>query len=592
MNYKSLKFFILFLLIFLSSQAYGEIVAKPGTFDHFQIETPDKLIAGEESIIILYAVDIFGNPLNMPADSSKNYKIIASGSAKILPEQFKSNEITQSGLKIKILAEKAEDIILHLYEEGKAFPVLEKKIKIIPNVISALDIKAPETVSVGNEIVIKIFGKDKFGNNVCKDFDANLLNLFFKGEVTPQIKEIQFIPESCGVNVKIYSEKIGKFYIEANLLNKNIYGKGNLVEIVNGEVSGFIVESPSEAVVDEPFDITITAIDKFKNIVKDLSSQKEKVIIEAKGKGYIFPSELSTHAFSDGIAKLNLRYNRPEEIKIYVKVFKEDNIKGESDTIKVVPPEIKKFQVVTPETIITGQKFKAKVIAYNHLDKVMVNYNQYGKNVLLMSTGSGTLTPNRIPPTAFVNGVAIVELIYDRAEKFDIIAIPEEEEMPSIESKVKEEKKEKPKEKKVSKPAKEKKSEVSKKKTKHKAQQSSHKVKKAEELSKESILELQNISFVETKSNATLTLFIPNIGKRGGYHPVTKKDGSTMSIILEVYPAQNKLEKPIQFESDFIKDITVTEDGNKVVLSIVLKKPLKYRTFKKSDELIIEFRRS
>ncbi len=590
MTHRVLIFIAIFTCVFFVCSAYGEIVAKPGTFDHLQIEAPEIIIAGEETNILLFAVDVFGNPLNMPADSSKKYKLVVSGSARVFPEQFKSNEITQSGLKIKILAEKAEPIILSIYEEGKAFPVLEKKINIIPNVISALYIKAPETVSVGDELTIQIFGNDKFGNTVCKDFDYNLLNIFFKGDVTPQIREIQFIPDNCGVNVKIYSEKIGKFHIEANLLNKNIYGKSNIIEIVNGEVYGFIVEAPNEVVVDEPFDITITAIDKFKNVVKDLSLQKEKVIIEARGKGYIFPSELSTHAFSNGIARISLRYDRPEEIRINVKVFREDNIKGESDVISVIPPQIKKFHVVTPDTIITGQKFKAKIIAYNHLDKVMSNYNKYGKNVLLMSTGSGTLTPNRLHAKAFVNGVAVVELIYDKAEKFDIIAIPEEE-MPSIESKVSEENQIKPKkEKMITKPKKELKSDLSQKKTKK--QSCVTKNKKTEKVIHPTILELKNISLIETKNKATLTLFIPNIGKTGGYCPITKKDGGTMSVILEIYPVKNKLEKSIQFESDFIKEITVNEEKNKVVLNIILKKPFRYRTFKKSNELIIEFRRS
>jgi len=56
-------------------------------------------------------------------------------------------------------------------------------------------------------------------------------------------------------------------------------------------------------VVNEPFDVTILAIDNFNNFVKDFAMQREKIIIEAQGKSSVFLSELSSYAFSDGKAK-------------------------------------------------------------------------------------------------------------------------------------------------------------------------------------------------------------------------------------------------------------------------------------------------
>lgn len=64
-----------------------------------------------------------------------------------------------------------------------------------------------------------------------------------------------------------------------------------------------------------------------------------------------------------------------------------------------------------------------------------------------------------------------------------------------------------------------------------------------------------------------------------------------MSVILEVYPVRNKLETPVKIDSEFIKEVSVSEDQNKILLNIALKKPLKYRLLKKKDELIVEFRR-
>lgn len=576
MDNKILKSFCIGVLICfcLSGLAYGEITAKPGIFDHFQLDAPNTMIAGNEYNIILYAVDAFGNPVSMPSESIKEYKLSVTGAAKINPSKFRANEINQKGLNIKIIDEKSEEILISLYESNSPFPIIEKKVKVLPDAINSLLIRSPKSVNVGTDFIIQIFGRDRFGNIVCKDFDHNLLNLFFRGDVSPQIKEIKYIPDNCAANIKLYSEKIGIFHVDANLLNKNIYGKSESIEIVNGEVETFIVEAPSEAIVDEDFEIKILAVDRFRNLVKNFSSQKDKVRIEAQGKGYIFPAELSSYAFSNGIAKVSLRYDRPEDIKVIVRVLKEQFIKGESNTIRINPPKIKRFEIISPDTIIVGQKFKAKIVAYNHLDKIMSNYNQYGKTVILKSSGTGTLTPNRIPPTAFVNGIAIVDLMYDKAEKFEIVANIEEEVIPSKDLKIKEEKKIDTTKKKIAKPKKE------------------IKDKKKVPTSKEVTLELKNISLVETKNSSTLTLFIPNIDKRGGYHPQTKKTDKTMSVIVDIYPVMNKLEQPVQFESDFIKDISISDKQGKVVLNITLKKPLKYRFFKKKDELIIEFRRT
>ncbi len=70
----------------------------------------------------------------------------------------------------------------------------------------------------------------------------------------------------------------------------------------------------------------------------------------------------------------------------------------------------------------------------------MSNYNLYGSTVILKTSGSGSITPNKIPPSEFINGVATVEVMYDKAEKFNIFATLEEKEIPSTEIKTTEKK--------------------------------------------------------------------------------------------------------------------------------------------------------
>jgi len=97
---------------------------------------------------------------------------------------------------------------------------------------------------------------------------------------------------------------------------------------------------------------------------------------------------------------------------------------------------------------------------------------------------------------------------------------------------------------------------------------------------------------VETKNVSILTLFVPEIDKHGGYRPITKKTNSKMSVSIEIYPAENKIETPLKVDSDLVKNVSVSQEKNRVILNIELKKPIKYKTIKKKDEIVIEFRRN
>lgn len=568
--------FTAFLFIFFYySLSSASITAQPGNFDHFQLETPENLIVGKEYNIFLYAVDSFGNKLTISQDSQKKYKIKITGMATIQPQAFNATEINQTGFALKIRNEKAEEVSISLFEDNKPLPILEKKVKFFPESINSFNIKTPSSSRVGSNFDIIIYGIDKFGNTVCENFEPRELNLFFKGDISPQVRDFQYFPSDCNIKVTLYSEKTGVFHIETSLLGDKIRGKSDKIEILNGELASFIVESPSEAFLDEPFELNILAVDKFKNPVKDFSTQRHKILIESKGKGTLFPSEILSHTFSEGRTTVSVRYNKPEEIKIVIKLLSDSSKIGESGPVKILPPEIKRFEVTSPQTVIAGQRFKIRITAYNNLDKVMTNYNIYGKPVILKSTGSGNLSPNLIPPSAFIQGVAVVDVIYDKAEKFDIIATVATEEEKVLPDKVE---KKKRKEREIRKKAHvAEKKEITEQKPKRPITQK---------------LELKNISLVETKKDSKVILSVPNIGKIGAYHPKTIKKDKKMSVLLEITPAFTKLESPTNFDSEFIKEIYVSEEKNKVILNIFLKRPFNYRTFKKQDEIIIEFRRN
>lgn len=557
-----------------SDQIKAEIRAKPGAFERFKIDLPERIKVGIEHEFSIIAVDAFDNPINMPKDSNREFRLVTSGSAQLSITKFVANEITDKGLKIKLRNDRAEEFTVSLYEVNRLTPIFEKKIKSFPDSLSSLYFIVPPIVSIGTDFTVKIFGADKFGNRVCEDFNPKTLNLIFLGDGTPQIKGVTQSTDSCLVYVNLYSEKTGTFQIEASIIGTNIAAKSDPIFISNGEVAAFKVEAPAEAVLDEYFEVKVIAIDRFSNIVKNFEKTKERLIIESTGKGNLFPNEISSMNFLEGVAKFNMKYDRVEDIKLTVKSFRDGAIRGESSSISIKPPKIKRLEVISPDSIVVGQKFKVKIIAYNDFDRVMTNFSTYGRPVLLRSTGTGNLFPNRIPPSAFTDGVAIVEVVYDKAENFKIIATLEDSPIISEVPPVKEEKKQE-------------------KKTKKKRTSKRHDEKKAKSSIKESkSLELTNISLIETKNKATLVMTIPEIDKFGRYRPKTIKSEKRMTVELEISPAKNKLELPINLESEFIKEVSVNEKDSKLIIKIELKRPLNYRVFKKNNELLLEFRRN
>lgn len=89
------------------------------------------------------------------------------------------------------------------------------------------------------------------------------------------------------------------------------------------------------------------------------------------------------------------------------------------------------FVIVTPDSATAGQSFLTKIIAKDKYGRIISNYNKIGKNVEIITTGTGIIKPSLIPASSFKNGTATIECIYDKAEDFNIRVIekpiPEEE---------------------------------------------------------------------------------------------------------------------------------------------------------------------
>ncbi|TAN42908.1 MAG: hypothetical protein EPN22_11265 [Nitrospirae bacterium] len=576
------------------SAAAGEIKIKPGKFSHFNVTLPEKIATGESTQITIQAVDSLNNLIGNFNESGKEFQINVSGSAVAAPGNFKSSSFVNGAFSFALSDKTAETVTISIREIYKPIPVLTKDLTVVPNKLSSFAVLAERPIALAGEVFnVKITPKDAFGNKLTDLIPGKNLNLIFKGEAEPKAVSAAIPDLKDGVgSVSLMSEKAGVFEMEVKDLISGSSGTSEKIEIVNGPVSSFKLFTPKEVIAGEPFDFTMVALDRFGNVVTNYSLTGYGVEISSSGKIKPFPSALPAYDFVNGQAKISLRYDMAENISLAIQDAN-GRFKSASEVVKVTAPVFERFEIVTPDSEVAGQKFKIKITVYNQLNHVIRNYNQVGPDVELNTTGSGTLIPRIIPASEFVNGTAIVEVQYNKSEAFSIIATPIDSGAYKAEAarKAMTTYKPSPDAPAAAKPSAKK---EKKAKTKEKEKEKDSSKKKTEAKALKSPLEVTSISLVEPKKKSTLSIHIPNLDGMIKYNAVKETSGDKNYIILRMKPAVNKLEKPVKFESSYVGDIKIEEDKKeKHTLSIKIEmlKPSRFHVTKEKNALNVTLNR-
>jgi hypothetical protein len=204
------------------------------------------------------------------------------------------------------------------------------------------------------------------------------------------------------------------------------------------------------------------------------------------------------------------------------------------------------------------------------------NYNLIGNDVFLNTTGSGVLSPKIVSASEFADGIASVDVVYDKAESFTISAsmtTKKEEKKITIKEQKKEEVK-------APEPAKAKVTEnapapvvvpkVAEKPEKQAAvKEEKVTVKEVEEKKepekekkeKEKFFEITKVSLIEAKNKAMLIINMKTSDGNLEYKDERELLQGKELIKLSMKPAVNKTKKSVwKFKSAFIKEIHIEKD--------------------------------
>lgn len=580
----------------------GNIIVKPGKFDHFTMQLPEKVRAGEGFIVRLQAYDAHDNLITEFGETGKDFKISVSGSAQAQPSILKAVSFTGGATSITITDKKAETLTLSIFEAGGTVPVAAKEIIISPNKLDHFFVQSPESVTAGNNFDVKIIARDAF-DNPATDTEIEGKNIKIISSGTTNFKIISTAPvfrDGVGI-VTLAAEKIGEAAVEVHDAATGSKGIGPGVKVVPSTLSHFKVYAPKEAAAGEPFEINISAFDAFDNPIDNYASYGSGVNLTSTGQAKLSPSFIGQSEFRDGQAIVKLRYEKAEEISI-IATENNKNQQGRSTSVRINPSAPDNLVVITPDAAVAGQRFRIKIEAYDKFKNLVKNYNLIGNDVYLNVTGTGVLSPKIVSASEFIDGVASVDVVYDKAESFTISALmaakreekkitlkEQKEEIRAPEAVKAPEKPPVPKPEAVEKAEKpEKEAAITKEeKAAEKKPEKKEPVKKA----KGKFFEIKKVSLIEAKNKAMVIISMKtpdgNLEFKDKSESLEGKDWIRVSL----KPAVNKTKKLWKFKSAFVREILIEEDraaaGMLNVRIEVLSKQSKFDVNRVKDSLVI-----
>lgn len=561
-----------------------DIIVNPGKFDRFIITLPDNIQAGDEVQINIQAADNLGNIIKNFNTYDKEFIISTTGSATLNTKTLKASAFSNGFATVIFRNTVAERVVLSIRESNNLIPLITKDIVVTHSALKSFSIKSPKTSRAGEKFDITIIAKDSFGNTYTETILGKNINFSFKGEADIKF-DMSSVPDiTKGSAVATFmAMKTGTVTIEAKDVITGSFGLSEPIEIINGNVNSFKIMAPKEAVAGEPFEISIAAIDRFGNFVTDYSSNGKGINIKSLGKTVPFPSTVPAYEFSNGQAKLSIRYDIAETV-ILTAVEIGGIQSGSSEAITVTLPKADRFEIVTPESVVAGQKFKVKITVYNQNNRVIKNYNLIGADVVLKASGTGNLIPDRIPASEFINGTAVVDVQYNKAEAFNITAQIADQKTDKISS-----------DKSTVETSTKKDTPTTKHSTSIKTTEAQKQQKPTKKTAPTKKYEITNLSIVESKNTSTLTVHINGMNDSISYSVLSEKGTSNKKIlVLKIKSALSKIDKNFTIDSNYVKNILIEEEqkaDGAVLIKMEQIKPAKFHVTKGKGSISLVFKK-
>jgi tetratricopeptide (TPR) repeat protein len=306
------------------------------------------------------------------------------------------------------------------------------EIMITPSGLDHFLVQAPARVTAGSGLTLVVTACDSFGN-VITDYALKGKGIEITTDGLSQILPDRILPahfRSGRAEILLTYNTAETIAIICKEIGGEAAGRSKGVTVLPAGLDHFVLSVPAETTAGESFLLGINAQDAYGNTVSDSALSGKKIIIISSGEGEVSPTTVEPAQFRNGIARIGCSADKAEII-ILTCQEKKGKAKGEVSLV-IKPASLDHFLFSTVSTAPAGNKFQATITACDSFGNVITDYGAQGGGALLVVSGSGSLSPSSVSAAQFQDGVAKVELTYDKAESITISVKEVTPAVPSI----------------------------------------------------------------------------------------------------------------------------------------------------------------
>ncbi|MEK6693355.1 MAG: hypothetical protein AABY44_08020 [Nitrospirota bacterium] len=309
-------------------------------------------------------------------------------------------------------------LFLSGYHDLKAATITVK-----PGKFSHFTVQIPPAPIAGENIVVRLQSYDMY-NNLITDFNetGREFEIRVSGSAKAEPKVLSpsnFLGGSAAINIRDKKAETITFSVletggNVPILSKEIIIKPNRLD-------NFVLQTPNQVKAGDTFDVRIVARDSFENMIKDDAGIGKDFRINTTGTGGLKYLDSGALNFKSGVATARFLSGKAGEVIIDV-YDPYSGIRGKSSSINILPGAMSALNVQAPKDGIAGNPFEIIITAHDKIGNPVTNYNTTGDGVQLTSTGKGKVYPDRISPSEFKGGNAVVKVTYEVAENIEVVA--------------------------------------------------------------------------------------------------------------------------------------------------------------------------
>ncbi len=410
--------------MFAAQSGAAELDVSAGEPATVGISVPANASAGEPFTAKVEVRDRFGNVVTDYDRRGAGFELSVVGRGEIWPKTVQPKLFDKGVADVQIVYRVAERIEITVKSLKSGTEKLEGRsapFNVAAGKLSDLRVITPMSARAGSPFRVTLMALDAYGN-VIKDFqqrtDGVVLSIDGPGALTPaRVPSSSFAEGTTEASVTYTGT--GEADLRARDPKSNVTGKSpSKIKIGAGDPASFKLTAPESVFVDEPFDIAVTALDRFGNVVLDYDAVGTVVYLGADGTLAPSPSEVSARKFSQGVAFVKISYGRPENISLAASEPGTQRL-GASGRIDVKPGRPKQIEIAAPAAADAGSPF---TVTLRTLDSRGNVTTAPVAKISLSVLGSIGTTPIDLTGAMFKNGAAERKLTYNIAEEIVLTA--------------------------------------------------------------------------------------------------------------------------------------------------------------------------